>query len=102
MEKPLSLAIPLASSVPNEGSASINVLDPTKATLADDGRDPIEEASVDAAEPFAMEEPLSLAIPLASFVPNEGSASINVLVMSLFLQKLHLPTMVETRSRRHR
>ena len=80
MEEPLSLAIPLASSVPNEGSASINVLEPTEATLADNGRDPIEEVSVDAAEPSDMEEPLSLAIPLASSVSNEGTASINVLV----------------------
>jgi hypothetical protein len=57
---------------------SMEVVD--EALLADDGRDPIEEASVDEAETSTMEEPLSIAIPLASSIPNEGSASIDVLV----------------------
>jgi hypothetical protein len=58
--------------------ASTELID--EATLADDGRYPIEEASVDASEPFAMEEPPTLTIPLVSSIPNEGSASIDVLV----------------------
>ena len=49
------------------------------AILADDGRDPIEGASVYAAEASTREKAPSLAIPLAFYATNEGAASIDVI-----------------------